>query len=257
MRVLFIWFLIVLFFLHGRVRAGGIRIKSDDGAVGIVLSHRGPRVERDERDGIVGTLRSNIQLPVYNCAMSSEGDCIAVSEGHQRLLLFCKRKTVKGVRWRRIEPRLWPEIASCTRIAVTNDEEAERIMGLRLIRDECWQKRRASDARGPVLIVVQKEIYSFQEEPSAKRYQLSAIDIRTGEVVSFTGVDPEVVSSGQRTIRPVLAKLMTPKDVISRLKRIMPLKEGEYLVGRSVCLREPPPPPIEKKEVGGIGRSFR
>jgi len=219
----------------------GPRLKSDDGAVVMRLSAQGLVVEHDKCDGLTEELDSTaIVLPVYNAAMSPDGSATVFFDRWCRLRVLIKADGLQGKCWLFKELQLPAWHHSCTRLAVTNDEEAERIMSLRLLRDVHTRDQYAPETLGPVLLVVAREnLYPYDGSSGAVRYQIAGIDLVTKESVSLQDCNAQR-SPRKRQGGPLLTSLLHPEEVVERLSRIMPLAYGKRRMGRSICLSEPP-----------------
>jgi len=220
----------------------GPRLKSDDGAVVFCLTATGPVVERDERDGLTEVFGSAVAaLPLYNVAMSSDGSVAVFCDRWCRLRSLRKADGQHKKFWLLKDVALPILLNSYTRLAITDDEEAERVMSLRLVRDYHTRDKYGSNEQGPVLLVVEREERRpWNATCAAVSYQVVGVDLMTGESVELQDCCAQRLPRGRRGNRPILPSLISPDEVVNRLSRIMPLEDGRKRVGRSLCLDEPP-----------------
>jgi len=223
--------------------ASGVRLASDDGAVAVQLRHhQKPVVEQDGPDAPAFPVKF-IALPIYNAAVSPDGSSIAFLDGRRRLLLFRRQVFIDSghTYWSSALLRLPIELQSCTRLALTDDEEAARLMSLRLVRDGHPRRRVTSHGPASVLLVVQREEhYPWDATCASVSHTVVAIDTRTEESVALEDCSAQQAWRSRRAGCPVLASLMHPDEVVARLSRIMPLEKQRLPVERSVCMLEPP-----------------
>jgi len=230
------------------------RLKSDDGAVEVLIRSCKVIVERDAHHGMVGDIACDGVAPrLYHGALSYDGSCVAIYGGWNcafHLHVFCKMQMAHSYGWVAIRPAFKLSYHSCAGLAVTNDEEAARVMALRLIRDGRPTRDVAYEGARPVLILVQKDVAHDRDGSLCDEASIlvAATDLLSGEAVRLEDISASSLPSGRRP-----RSLMNPDDVRERLSRIMPLRAGR--VGRSVCLSQPPDnvAPVRREQ----RRSFR
>jgi len=222
------------------VCAGGIRITSDDGAVVLLLRSGAVEIERDEHDNLTGVIPRLCSLHIYNSAMSSDGSYMVFHDMRERLHFLRKVDCEGRKRWTHKATHFPLEIESCTRLALTNDDESEKLMRLRFARDGQRRLPIITPVCKAVLILLKKEMrYPYDASCGSVTHRVVATDMQTGELVSFENCDAITASRGRHDGGPVLSELMTPDEVVSRLGKIMPLG-SQHILERSACLYEPP-----------------